>query len=67
MSLRPLLTSIAGASHALSDRQILRAFFGYPLMTFGVVAKIHWQALRLWIKRVPFFRKPAPPTRELSR
>jgi DUF1365 family protein len=62
-----LLTSIAGASQAISDRQILRAFFGYPLMTFGVVFRIHWQALRLWIKRVPFFRKPAPPTRELSR
>ena len=62
-----LLTSINGSAVALSNRQTLRAFFGYPLMTFGVVAKIHWQALRLWIKRVPFFRKPAAPTRELSR
>ena len=64
----PLLqTSVNGACRALTDRQTLRAFFGYPLMTFGVIAKIHWQALRLWIKRVPFHRKPAPPTRELSR
>lgn len=62
-----LLTSVSGTAGALSDRRALRAFFGYPLMTFGVVAKIHWQALRLWIKRVPFFRKPAPPTQELSR
>jgi uncharacterized protein len=30
-------------------------------MTFGVIARIHWQALRLWLKRVPFFSKPAPP------
>jgi DUF1365 family protein len=62
-----LLTSINGSAGPLSAPQILRAFFGYPLMTFGVVAKIHFQALRLWIKHVPFFRKPAPPTRELSR
>ena len=64
----PLLqTSVNGASQMLTDGQALRAFFGYPLMTFGVIVKIHWQALRLWIKRVPFHRKPAPPTRELSR
>ena len=62
-----LLTSINGSAETLSDRQCLRAFFGYPLMSFGVVARIHWQALRLWIKRVPFLRKPAPPTREISR
>ena len=26
-----------------------------PLLTLGVVARIHRQALRLWLKRVPFF------------
>lgn len=62
-----LLTSISGTSYALSDRIAAKAFFSYPLMTFGVIAKIHWQALRLWIKRVPFFTKPAPPSSELSR
>jgi DUF1365 family protein len=30
----------------------------YPLLGLGVVFRIHWQALRLWIKGVPFFRKP---------
>lgn len=62
-----LQTSICGTAAAVSDRAALRAFVGYPMMTFGVVAKIHWQALRLFAKRVPFFRKPAPPTRELTR
>lgn len=62
-----LLTSISGSSHAVSDRRAMTAFFTYPLMTFGVIAKIHWHALRLWIKRVPFFTKPAPPSRELTR
>ena len=32
-----------------------------PMMTFGVIARIHWQALQLWMKRVPFFTKPEPP------
>jgi hypothetical protein len=25
-----------------------------PLLTAGIVFRIHWQALRLWIKGVPF-------------
>lgn len=62
-----LLTSISGISHAVCDTVVARAFFLYPLMSFGVIAKIHWQALRLWLKRVPFFSKPSPPSSELSR
>ena len=30
----------------------------YPLMPAAVVARIHWQAARLWLKRVPFHRRP---------
>ena len=64
----PLLeTSLSGALVDLSDRALLEAFFRVPLFTFGVIARIHWQAVRLWAKRVPFFSKPAPPAVEVSR
>ena len=36
-------------------------------MTFGVVARIHWHALRLLLKRVPFFSKPGAPKRFVTR
>ena len=62
-----LLTSIAGSARALRASALARAFFTHPLMTFGVIARIHWQAARLWLKRVPYFPKPAPPAEELSR
>jgi uncharacterized protein len=26
----------------------------------AVIVRIHWQALRLWLKRVPFYGKRAP-------
>ena len=62
-----ILTSISGTAAALSNGNVLRAFFSYPLMTLGVVIRIHWQALKLFSKRVPFFSKPLPPSGELSR
>ena len=33
-----------------------------PALALGVVFRIHWQALRLWLKKVPFVgaRSPSP-------
>ncbi len=62
-----LQTSLSGALQPLSRRSMLAAFFGMPLMTFGVVARIHWQALKLFTQRVPWFHKPAPPRQFVSR
>ncbi len=58
----PLLeTSVSGHLQPLTAQASRRAFFGTPLMTLGVMARIHWQAILLWRKRVPFFSKPPPP------
>jgi DUF1365 family protein len=56
-----LHTSVSGALEPLTARALRSVFLGMPLMTFGVIARIHWQALQLALKRVPFFSKPAPP------
>ena len=56
-----LLTSVSGAFAAATKARQRAAFFGQPLMTLGVIARIHWQALRLWAKRVPLVRKPVAP------
>ncbi len=64
----PLLqTSVSGHLQPLTTRAARAAFFGMPMMTFGVIARIHWQALQLWLKRVPFFSKPEPPPALTSR
>ena len=56
-----LQTSVSGTLEPVTAAAIRRALWRYPAMTFGVMARIHWQALKLWLKRVQFFRKPAPP------
>ena len=60
-----LLTAISGKPAGWGAASLLRALLRMPLLTFGVVARIHWQALRLWIKKVPFHGtrgEPAAPT-----
>ena len=64
----PLLqTSVSGSAVALTNGAVAAAFFSYPLQTFGVVARIHFQALRLFLKRLPFHPKPAPPQQKVTR
>ena len=62
-----LQTSVSGHLLAISRSTLRRALWRYPLMTIGVVARIHLQAARLWLKRVPFLRKPAPPPSPVTR
>jgi hypothetical protein len=56
-----LSTSMSGQLAAAEPRAVLRAALGYPLFSLGVIARIHWQALRLWLSRVPFIRRPQAP------
>ncbi len=62
-----LQTSVSGVLQPLSAAAARRVLLGQPLMTLALIARIHWQALRLWAKRVPFFRKPVPPAEFVTR
>ncbi len=56
-----LQTSVSGELQPLSAASAGRAFFAMPLMTLAVIAHIHWQAAKLFFKRVPFVAKPSAP------
>ena len=64
---RPDFTATLHARRlALTDTALLKLFFAMPLMTLGVVAAIHWQALILWLKGAPFGSRPAGPQAGMS-
>ncbi|MGH3113572.1 MAG: DUF1365 domain-containing protein [Gaiellaceae bacterium] len=55
---KPLHAILRGRRRELTNASLARALLRYPLMPVQVIGLIHWQALRLWLKRVPFHRKP---------
>jgi uncharacterized protein len=59
-------TTIGGHRLPFTPRNLAGVLLRQPLLTFGVIARIHWQALRLWLRRVPLHRKPAQPPTGLS-
>ena len=50
----------------LSDIGLLRAFFAIPLLNLRVFGGIHWEALKIWLKRVRLVHRPAAPENPLS-
>ena len=64
----PLIeTSWSGVLQPATAAALRLALWRFPLMTFGVVARIHWHALQLWLKRVPFWHKPPLPEKSVTR
>jgi DUF1365 family protein len=59
----PVLTaSLAGTRQELTDAALLRTFAAFPFMTLKVVAGIHWEAAKLWVKGMRL--RPRPPAPE---
>lgn len=52
-----LVAEMYGEVRPLTGAQVMRLFFKYPLHTVRVIVLIHWFALRLLLRRVPFFPK----------
>lgn len=58
---RTLTSVLNGRRRELTNARLAWYALKYPLITVKVIALIHWHALRLWLKRVPWFAKAARP------
>jgi DUF1365 family protein len=58
---RVLLSALTGRRVPLSTARLAWLTLKYPLITLQVIFLIHWHALLLWFKRLPWHRKSAHP------
>ena len=53
-----LVTSINSLVKPLTGKSLLAQFVCHPLMTIKVIGLIHWQAIKLWFKKISYRRLP---------
>ncbi|MEJ6580203.1 MAG: DUF1365 domain-containing protein [Akkermansiaceae bacterium] len=56
-----LVSGIQGRACPLTASRLLWFAFKYPLLSLKIIVMIHWQALKLWIRKVPHFAKASLP------
>ncbi|MBF2735538.1 MAG: DUF1365 domain-containing protein [Betaproteobacteria bacterium AqS2] len=61
-----LNTRLSGPLRPLRRWTLARWLLAAPANAAAIPLRIHWQALRLWLRRKRFFRKPAPPEELVS-
>lgn len=55
----PLLSAtFSGRRKAFTTAALLRECVRVPMLTFKVIGAIHWEAFKIWRKRVPFHPRP---------
>lgn len=58
----PLIAAhFSGTHHPMRDRTLAGLFLAHGPMTLKVWAAIRYEAVKLWAKRVPFYKKPPAP------
>lgn len=60
------VASWRGERRPFTAHSLRRALAANPLSTVKVIAGIHWEAVRLWRKRVPLHPRPQAPAAETS-
>ncbi|MES2110517.1 MAG: DUF1365 domain-containing protein, partial [Bacteroidota bacterium] len=54
---RFFISTLSGERRPLNDKTLLLYFFSFPLITLKIIGLIHWQAVKLWLKKIPYHKK----------
>ncbi|MBL7891654.1 MAG: DUF1365 domain-containing protein [Bacteroidia bacterium] len=54
---RIFISTLNGSQKELSNLNLFWYSFRFPFITLQVIGFIHWQALKLWLKKIPYHKK----------
>jgi DUF1365 family protein len=64
---KTLLTSVISKKNINYDnKNLIISFIKMPFITFKVIALIHWQALKIFFKKIKYISKPKPPQNQIT-
>ena len=63
---KALLTSMTGKFKPLNQKNLFKSLIHYPFMTILVIGRIHYQALKLWVKGIRYYPKAQLPKENIT-
>lgn len=54
---RFFISTLTGSKKALTNARLFGYAFRFPLITLRIITLIHWKALILWMKKIPYHKK----------
>lgn len=64
---KQLITSLTGSFSPLNAQALRAAFWSHPLVTLRAITLIHWQALKLVMKKIRYISKPMQLNEKITR
>ncbi|MGC6511548.1 MAG: DUF1365 domain-containing protein [Parvibaculales bacterium] len=61
-----LVASFVGKRKKLTDTELVKSFVKHPLMTLKIIAGIHFEAVKLLLKGVPYIKGDNKPKKRIS-
>ena len=58
------ISILTGERKPLNNSMMIKFFFSMPLIPLQVISLIYWQALKLWLKKLPYHEKNKNPEQQ---